>query len=237
MADAGNATRPVAGDKKAIVFLHGIGRPESTNPAWGNCYIWKNFETDFDLPKNVQWVLPTAPVQPGVGGQEVPSWYEIAGVKLPYHNTEAGATQDELDSGRSLVYKMIRDLNAEGVQSKDIIVAGFSQGACLAVYAAFSRESDEDALAGCVALSGVVMPAMEARIREANTAVKNTKLFWHHGSADHILLPENFGPGIEMLNRWGVGNMTLAMYPGLKHFTNAEERATLKEFIVAQLGL
>ena len=43
----------------------------------------------------------------------MPSWYEIAGVTLPYHNTEAGATQDELDSGRSLVYKMIRDLNAE----------------------------------------------------------------------------------------------------------------------------
>ena len=163
------------------------------------------------------------------------SWFDIE--EIPVTPTTASAEQADLDKARASINKIIDDLNAKGVTNNNIIVGGFSQGGSMAIYSAFSREKDEDKLAGCVCLSGWVQEDMENRISKSTKDVKETKLFWGHGSLDPMVQSALVKKGVATLKSWGVKNVDTYIVPGMAHSASDDELDKVKEFISAQFGL
>ncbi|KAF8887798.1 Phospholipase/carboxylesterase/thioesterase [Infundibulicybe gibba] len=153
----------------SVIFLHGLGQSNLT---------WRLMITEALAPRlpHIEWILPQAPNHPVSmnQGQPRPSWFDVARLP-PGHNEydEAGIAESI-----SLVESIILTLVHSGLDSRRIILAGFSQGAALSMLVALDTLYD---LGGIVSLSGWI--PRRARNQVAHTA-PNLPILWCHGTAD-----------------------------------------------------
>ena len=160
----------------AVIWLHGLG-------ADGH---------DFEpvVPQLVQpheralrFVFPHAPVRPVTlnNGYAMRAWYDIAALNRAAAEDERGirASQNTIDA-------LIRRENARGIASERIVLAGFSQGGAMALFAG-TRQAQR--LAGIMGLSCYLVLA--ARLAAERNAVNDaTPIFLAHGSQDPVVAPE-----------------------------------------------
>jgi phospholipase/carboxylesterase len=128
----------------------------------------------------VRFVFPHAPSIPVAlnMGMVMPAWYDIRGADLRTKQDEAGIRRSAAQV-RALVEREIE----RGIPSRNIVIAGFSQGGAIAAYTALRFEKP---LAGAICLSTylVLGETLDAEISSAN---RGLAVFQAHGTNDPMV--------------------------------------------------
>jgi phospholipase/carboxylesterase len=161
-------SRPIQG---SVVWLHGLG-------ADGH-----DFEPIVPLLErpDVRFVFPHAPRRPVTinGGLIMRAWYDIRILGAP----GGGEDGDDVLESTELVRRVLAREVERGMSADRIVLAGFSQGAAIALHAL--HRHPEPLRAGML-LSGY---EVRARTREAEAAEANrgTPLLFAHGQYDPMI--------------------------------------------------
>jgi phospholipase/carboxylesterase len=163
------APRPDA----SVIWLHGLG-------ADGNDFVPIVPELRLPPALAVRFVFPHAPVRPVTinNGMRMRAWYDIAVADLSNRADLAGVRQ----SAAALAALVDRECE-RGAASERIVLAGFSQGGAIALYAGLRCGRR---LAGIMALSTYLIGA-EALAAEASAGNRGLPIFMAHGTADPIV--------------------------------------------------
>jgi phospholipase/carboxylesterase len=155
----------------SVVWLHGLG---------ADGHDFEPIVPLLGLPA-VRFVFPNAPARPVTinGGMVMPAWYDIVSLSGPGVGDQAAGVRH---SAR-LIQALLEREERRGVPSSRIVLAGFSQGAAMAlnVGARYPR-----ALLGIMVLSGYEVLA-ETRQAEASAANRTTPMLFCHGTHDPLV--------------------------------------------------
>ena len=160
----------------AVIWLHGLG---------ANGHDFEPIVPELNLPAelSVRFVFPHAPQLPVTinGGFVMPAWYDILEMSL-----DRKVDEKQLKASASNVQDLIGREIQRGIDSRRIVVAGFSQGGAVGYEAALSYPKP---LAGLLALSTYFATANSIDINPANAKLP-IQIF--HGSYDDVV-PEFHG--------------------------------------------
>jgi len=155
----------------SIVWLHGLG---------ADGHDFEPIVPLLGLP-DVRFVFPNAPSRPVTinGGMVMPAWYDIVALGGPAFGERAA---DVRASAREIEAVLERE-EARGVASSRIVLAGFSQGAAMALHVGtrFPRP-----LLGIMVLSGYEVLS-DTREAEAGPANGKTPMLFCHGTYDPLV--------------------------------------------------
>ncbi|MXZ80561.1 MAG: carboxylesterase [Gammaproteobacteria bacterium] len=161
----------------AVIWLHGLG-------ADGNDFVPVVPELGLDRDKAVRFVFPHAPMRPITvnGGMVMRGWYDISDLPVIEDHGIREDREGLLDSQR-IVRQLIEQENRRGIPTGNIILAGFSQGGAIALYAGLRME---ESLAGVIALS-TYLPDSSRLELERSEANAGTPIFYAHGVSDPLI--------------------------------------------------
>jgi phospholipase/carboxylesterase len=159
----------------AVIWLHGLGAdghdfepivPELVRPG----------------ERALRFVFPHAPIRPVTlnGGFAMRAWYDIVSLERRGPEDEAG-----IRASQATVEALIRRENARGIATSRIVLAGFSQGGSVALFAG-TRYAEK--LAGIMGLSCYLLLAGQLAA-ERSSANQATPIFLAHGLEDPIVAP------------------------------------------------
>jgi len=161
--------RPTA----SIIWLHGLGADG------------RDFEPivpELKLPESqaLRFVFPHAPYrQVSVnGGATMRAWYDIAFDATGIRQNEAHIRDSE-----KTISALIARERERGIDSRRIVLAGFSQGAAIALHTGLRYP---ESLAGIMALS-VPLPLPERIPAELHAANAQVPVFLAHGTQDRVV--------------------------------------------------
>lgn len=159
----------------AIIWLHGLG-------ASGNDFVPMTEHLKF-ANAQVRFLFPHAPQMPVTinQGMVMPAWYDITDMSI-----DRQIDSEQLRESASKVHAMIDEQVAQGIDSKRIIIAGFSQGGAVGYEAALTYPKP---LAGLMAHSTYFATADDIQISEANAQLP---ILVQHGTQDPVV-PEVLG--------------------------------------------
>ncbi len=156
-----------------VIWLHGLG-------ANGH-----DFEPIVpELPKNItnhtRFIFPHAPHRPITinQGMVMPGWYDIFGVDLTAQQDAQGIHESD-----QILCNYIAQEIERGIDTKRIVLAGFSQGGAIALQTGLRYPLK---LAGIMALS-TYLPLVDTVEKEIHTANRQTPIFMGHGQFDQVI--------------------------------------------------
>jgi len=155
-----------------VIWLHGLG-------ADGHDFEPIVPQLGLSDTLSVRFIFPHAPSIPVSlnGGYIMPAWYDIKQNDLGVEHDRNGI----LNSARD-IQMLIEQEEMRGIEASHIILAGFSQGAAMALHVGLRQT---EALAGIVALSGyLLLPEHADQFTQASSA---TSVFMAHGVHDPIV--------------------------------------------------
>jgi phospholipase/carboxylesterase len=162
---------PGAGATSSVIWMHGLG-------ASGGDFVpvVPHLGTT-----RTRFVFPHAPIRPVTvnGGMEMRAWYDIVSMERgPDREPEADVRAAHAD-----VQALIARENERGIPTERIVLAGFSQGAAMALFTGLRHP---ERFAGLLVLSGylVVEDALDAERHDANA---DTPLMMMHGTEDAVV--------------------------------------------------
>jgi phospholipase/carboxylesterase len=155
----------------SIIWMHGLG---------ASGHDFEPIVPLLGLP-SVRFVFPHAPAR-GVtinGGLIMPAWYDI----LALGTAAGGEDADDVRESAAMIEALIAREGERGVPSENVVLAGFSQGAAMALFVGTRHPRP---LRGIMVLSGY---EVLARTREAETTEANRKtpLLACHGTHDPMV--------------------------------------------------
>lgn len=158
----------------SIIWMHGLGADAHDFEP-----IVPELADGVDRP--LRFVFPNAPVRPVTlnGGFPMRAWFDIVAL---------GGSSVQLDErgireSAAAIRALVRRENEHGIATNRIVLAGFSQGAGMAV---FSGLRHPGRLAAIVALSG--FPLLPATLDDEGEAANfATPVFLGHGSYDPMV--------------------------------------------------
>lgn len=203
----------------AIIWMHGLGAdghdfepivPELVAADW----------------PPLRFVFPHAPARAITvnGGMRMPGWYDISGFEIAQRQDEVGIRESITQ-----IETLIAREKERGVASRNIILAGFSQGAAMALSVGLRHANT---LAGIVALSGY-LPLAEQLATERSTGNSQTPIFIGHGSSDAVV-PEFLGSQARDFLKQAGHPVEWHSYP-MAHQVCAAEIVDLRGWIAARL--
>jgi len=204
----------------AVIWMHGLGDD-------GNG--WSQVVGALGLPrgKAVRFIFPHAPVIPITinNGMAMRAWYDFS-------QADFSARADLVGVRRSTaqIEALISREVARGVAPRRIVLAGFSQGGAMALYAGLRHR---ERLAGIVALSTYLIDG-PSLATEASPANRDVPIFMVHGTQDPVV---QFTWG-EMSRRTlveGGWNVEWHTYP-MAHAAVLEEVVACGKFLATVLG-
>jgi phospholipase/carboxylesterase len=152
-----------------VVWLHGLG---------ADGHDFEPIVPILGLPR-ARFVFPHAPRGPVTfnGGRVMPAWYDIVAIG------GNGAKEEDVRRSAKQLRALLEREEQKGVPADRIILAGFSQGAAMALHVGTRYPR---ALRGIMALSGYeVLP--HTREREETPANRTTPMLFCHGTADPLV--------------------------------------------------
>ncbi len=152
------------------------------------------------------------------------AWYDIAGLDRRAPEDEAGIRESA-----EAVFALVRRERERGIAAGRIVVAGFSQGGAMALFAALRWP---ERLAGIVALS-TYLPLAATLEREAHPANAAASVFMAHGTFDPIL-PMALGEGSRDRLRSRGHDVEWHAYP-MPHSVCGEEVGDLRGWLMRTL--
>lgn len=209
-----------AGEATAsVIWLHGLG---------ADGHDFEPMVAELDLPSNhgIRFVFPHAPVRPITinRGMAMRGWYDVAENDLTRREDEAGIR----DSARVLS-EHIAGQGALGIDSRRIVVAGFSQGGAVALFAGLRHH---EPLGGILALS-TYLPLPMTLPAEASPANGSVPIFMAHGSFDPII-PAHQGEASARLLKASGYRVEWRSYP-MPHSVCEEEVADISRWLRQRL--
>ncbi len=200
-----------------VIWLHGLG-------ADGNDFAPIVPELDLPADLAVRFIFPHAPTMPVTvnGGFVMPAWYDIKAMDIDREIDVAGLMQ----SARAISAFVDRELE-RGIDSRKIILAGFSQGGAVAYQVALSYRKP---LAGLLAMSTYLATPDAGDSGEIN---KSIPIMIHHGLYDPVV-PEQLGRrSMDQLTRQGYKAEYLT-YP-MEHAVCPEQIHDISQWLQAVL--
>lgn len=157
----------------SVIWLHGLG-------ADGNDFVPIVPELKLPPAFAVRFVFPHAPVRAVTinNGMRMRAWYDISAADLTNRADLAGVRESQAQ-----LEALIAREQARGIPAAKIVLAGFSQGGAIALYAGVRHA---ERLGGVMALSTYLI-AQDALAAEASAANRSVPIFMAHGSADPIV--------------------------------------------------
>jgi phospholipase/carboxylesterase len=157
----------------SVIWLHGLG-------ADGNDFVPIVPELGLPPAPALRFVFPHAPVRAVTinNGMRMRAWYDIAAADLNNRADIAGVRQST-----EQVEALIAREKARGVPAARIVLAGFSQGGAIALYAGLRHA---ERLAGILALSTYLVQ-VDKLPAEAAAANRDAPIFMAHGTADPVV--------------------------------------------------
>ena len=156
-----------------VIWLHGLG-DDGTG--------WSQVVGSLGLPRtrSVRFLFPHAPVIPITinNGMAMRAWYDFKDADFSSRADLAGVRRSQVQV-EALIAREVR----RGTPSHRIVLAGFSQGGAIALYAGLRHPQR---LAGIVALSTYLIdgPGLVAQAAPAN---RDVPIFMAHGTQDPVV--------------------------------------------------
>ncbi|KTD49657.1 phospholipase/carboxylesterase [Legionella quinlivanii] len=201
----------------SVIWMHGLGADASDMAGLASQYPISA------LP--VRHVFMNAPVRPVTinGGMHMPAWYDIVGFELTDREDGEGIKESEKQ-----INAVIQSQLETGMTEKQIILAGFSQGAAMALHTALNRPQ---AIGGVVSLSGYLPLASECQFH----LPRETPFFMGYGRFDNVVLPEWTNYSCRFLESRGYHDLTIKDYP-MEHSICQSEINDLDSWLKRLLG-
>jgi phospholipase/carboxylesterase len=167
----------------AIIWMHGLG-------ADGNDFVPIVKELDLSGAPAVRFIFPHAPTRAVTinNGHVMRAWYDVSFGDLEGKSRRADA--DGVHESAELIGALIEREIKRGIISKNICLAGFSQGGAIALHTGLRYPKK---LAGVMALS-TYLPLADELPREAAAENKAVPIFMAHGVFDPVV-PLAMGAG------------------------------------------
>jgi phospholipase/carboxylesterase len=164
---------PTRSADKSIIWLHGLG-------ADGSDFVSLIPELRLPSDMNIRFIFPHAPIQPITlnRGHKMRAWFDITALSADAKIDEAG-----IATSRVAIAQLIEQEESRGIRSDHIMLAGFSQGAVMALATGLHYTKP---LAGILALSGY-LPIASQILQAAHSANKHIPIFVAHGTKDTIV--------------------------------------------------
>ncbi len=160
----------------SVIWLHGLG---------ASGHDFEPVIPELQLPADaaVRFIFPHAPTLPVTinGGMRMPAWYDIKALELDRSIDEA-----QLMASADEISKLIKREIERGVDSRRIIVAGFSQGGAVAYQVGLTYS---EPLGGLLAMSTYFATEKTLVPSEANRSIP---IRIYHGLHDPMV-PETLG--------------------------------------------
>lgn len=165
--------KPKETHRASVIWLHGLG---------ADGYDFVDIPPMLDLPAKmgIHFIFPHAPVRPVSlnGGYKMRAWFDL-------YSLSPDAEQDAkgIYEAQKLINNIIDQEIASGIPADKIILAGFSQGAALALYAGLHYPQQ---LGGILALSGFLVLAGQTPLAKDSPNSKIPILLMH-GQGDDVV--------------------------------------------------
>jgi len=207
---------PPTTPRGTIIWLHGLG-------ADAQDFAPMVTTLNFTQALPIRFIFPNAPMRPITinNGYVMRAWYDITSMsKIEGHLDTAG-----IDISVQQIHQFIAHEIARGIPAEKIILAGFSQGALIALTAGLRYPAK---LAGVLALSGYLPYSAESLSKTIITSAR-MPIFLGHGTEDTVVPYLLSLHAHEMLKRCGY-TTTFKSYP-VAHTVCPEEVADIKTWI------
>ncbi len=202
-----------------VIWLHGLG---------ADGHDFAPIVPELHLPAGaaVRFVFPHAPAIPVTinGGMAMPAWYDILTMDI-----DRKVDETQLRHSAAAVIELVEQQIAAGIDSRRIVLAGFSQGGAVAYEAALSVDKP---LGGLIAMSTYFATADTIVPSEANRALPILVL---HGTQDPVVSEQLGLRACRALEQLG-HVPEYHRYP-MAHAVCAEEIADISRFLCRCLAL
>lgn len=208
--------------RHAVIWLHGLG-------ADGNDFA--GIVPYLGLPPAlaVRFIFPHAPSMPVTcnAGYVMPAWYDIISLSKENRKVDEAGVLHSCAAIRQLIARE----NERGVPTRNIVIAGFSQGGAIAYTLGLTHP---EPLAGIVALSTYI-PSLALLAEGELAANRDTPMFAGHGTDDDVV---GFELGQRALAHLQGLHYDIAWhpYPGMPHAVCEEEIADIGAWLTARFN-
>ncbi len=161
----------------SVIWLHGLG---------ADGHDFEPIVPELRLPDTLplRFIFPHAPVRPVTinGGMSMRAWYDILSL-----DRDGPVDEEGIRESGEILNSLIARERERGIDARNIVVAGFSQGGAIAIHAALRYP---ERLAGLMALS-TYLP-LQGRFKSEvldnpDTGNRDLPIFMAHGSFDPML--------------------------------------------------
>jgi len=200
-----------------VIWLHGLG---------ANGHDFEPIVGELNLPTSIRarFIFPHAPIQAVSlnNGVQMPAWYDIYGLEMNSQEDNKGIANITEE-----IHALIQQQIDAGISADNIVLAGFSQGGALTLYAGLSYPRP---LAGLMALS-CYLPLREQIESYAKNTTRELPIFMAHGNLDDVV-PLAFAQlAKELLQAQGF-SITWHDY-SCAHTVCAEEIQDIRDYLIS----
>ena len=209
-----------AAPTRAVIWLHGLG-------ADGYDFVPVVKELESLGAPAARYVFPHAPMMPVTinNGFVMRAWYDIRTADLAHREDE-----QTIRGSQKAVEALIEREVQRGIPRARIVLAGFSQGAAIALQTGLRQA---DPLAGLIALSGY-LPLADKLAAERHAASAAVPLLMAHGTDDPVVPIARAIHSRDLLTSLGYA-VSWHEYP-MPHSICAEEIEAIAAFLRQRLG-
>ncbi len=159
--------------KAAVLWMHGLG-------ADGNDFV--PIVPELQLPPElpVRFVFPHAPMMPVTlnGGYVMRAWYDVS-----FDGVSKRPDADGIRASQAAIERLIAREKERGIDSRRIVLAGFSQGGAVTLQTGLRHA---EPLAGLMVLSSY-LPLADTVADERSAENIGTPIFMAHGRDDPVI--------------------------------------------------
>lgn len=209
---------PRGSARASVIWLHGLG---------ADGHDFEPIVPHLGLANaGVRFVFPHAPRIPVTinNGFVMPAWYDIRDLGLSNRHDEAGVRRSA-----AAVERWIAHENSRGIPTSRIVLAGFSQGGAIALFAG-TRHAER--LAGVIGLSTYLVCG-DSLDAEASPANRDVPILICHGTSDPMVAHARGKEAAARLTAMGY-SVEWHEYP-MQHEVVLEEIARVGAFIGAAI--
>lgn len=203
----------------AVIWLHGLG---------ASGHDFEPIVPELGLPEGaaIRFIFPHAPELPVTvnGGMRMPAWYDIKAMDI-----DRVIDHEQLKISADAVARLIQQQVESGIDSRRIVVAGFSQGGAVAYESGLTFEQP---LAAILGLSTYFATAKTVKPSPANASVT---VSIYHGTMDPVV-PESLGQ-LSVQGMKDIGITASYKTYRMEHSVCLEQIVDIGQFLQAALKL